>query len=499
MKSAVENLEPTRVKVTVEAPYDELKAGIDAAYREVASRVNIPGFRRGKVPARIIDQRVGRGAVIEQAVNEALPVLLRDAIAENGLRPMGRPEIDVTEVPAMTGPLGGQLVFTAEVDVRPEFDLPEVEGLTLTVDSAEVTDEDVESRLTSLRERFGSLTGVDRAAETDDFVVIDLVATVEGEEAESVSGISHQVGAGNMIDGLDEALAGMSAGEETTFTTRLVAGEHADKDAEVKVTVVEVKVRELPEADDDFAQLASEFDTIEELRADLRVQVGRERTANQATQAREALLAHLRENTEFPLPQRVVEAEIAAHLEREGKDSDDPHAEEVREETEDMLRVQLILDSLSERFAVQVAQDELLQYMFSLAQQYGMDPSQFITAADQNGQIPMFVSELARNKSLAVALRRVTVVDGAGVTLDLKELVGEDSEEEAAAIAEAAERAAQKAAASAAQAPAEEAAAEEAPVEEAAKAPAKKARAPRKTKKDEPAAEAEPEASVETN
>lgn len=429
MKSAVENLDPTRVKVTVEVPFEELKPAVDAAYREIAAQVNVPGFRRGKVPARIIDQRVGRGAVIEQAVNSVLPNLYRDALIANDVKALGNPDVDVTEVPAVTGPLGGQLVFTAEVDVQPEIEIPDLSGVVLQVEDAEVTEDDVEERLTSLRERFGTLTGVTRAAAEDDFVVVDLRATVDDEEVESVSGISYQVGAGNMIDGLDEALTGMSAGEDKTFTTRLVAGEHADKDAEVVVTLTEVKVRDLPEADDDFAQLASEFDTVDELREDLRAQVVSDRTANQAVEAREALLVHLRENTEFPLPQGIVASEIRAHLEREGKAEDDPHGEEIREETEQALRDQLLLDVLAQHFDVQVEQDELVQYLFTTAQRYGMDPTEFITSADQNGQIPLFVAELARNKSLAVALRKVTVQDASGREVDLTAFIGQDAEE----------------------------------------------------------------------
>jgi trigger factor len=475
VKSAVETLDPTRVKVTVEVPFEELKPAVDAAYREIASQVNVPGFRRGKVPARIIDQRIGRGAVIEQAVNSVLPGLYRDALIANEIKALGNPDIDVSEVPAVTGPLGGQLVFAAEVDVQPEIVIPDLSGVVLEVADADVSDDDVEERLTSLRERFGTLTGVTRAAEEDDFVVVDLRATVDGEEVEAVSGISYQVGAGNMIDGLDEALTGMKAGEEKVFTTRLVAGEHADKDSEVTVTLTEVKVRELPEADDDFAQLASEFDTIDELRDDLRNQVVSDKTANQAVEAREALLVHLRQSTDFPLPQRIVASEIEAHLEREGKPADDPHGEEIREETEQGLRDQLLLDVLAQHFDVQVEQDELLQYMFTTAQRYGMDPSEFITSADSSGQIPLFVAELARNKSLAVGLRRVTVQDASGNAVDLTAFIGQDTEEAPAETVEVAE---EPAAPPVAEEPEPEATAEEEPVveEPAAEAPA----APRK-------------------
>lgn len=485
MKSAVENLDPTRVKVTVETPFEELKTSIDAAYRDIASQINVPGFRKGKVPARIIDQRIGRGAVIEQAVNSALPELYRSAIVENELKPLGQPEVEISEIPAVTGPLSGQLVFAAEVDVRPEIVLPSLKAVAVEVEPVSVTDDDVEARLTSLRERFGSLTGVDRAAEDDDFVVVDLVATVDGEEVESVSGISYQVGAGNLIEGLDDALRGMSAGDSSTFVTTLVAGEHKDADAEVTVTLTEVKVRELPEADDEFAQLASEFDTIDELRADLRVAVEKDKSEGQAVEAREKLVDHLRTVVEFPLPERIVDAEVASHLQREGKEQDDPHGVEVRQDTEKALRDQLLLDELAEQTKVEVGQDELLQFLFTTAQQMGMDPSEFITSADQNGQIPMFVGELARNKSVAVALRRVTVKDTAGADVDLSQYLGEDTEAEAAAAVAMEEAAAavpakapakkgtaaKKTADDAGEAASEEAAAEAKPVK---KAPAKK-------------------------
>ena len=475
MKSAVENLEPTRVKVTVEVPFEEIKAQVDAAYREVAQQINVPGFRRGRVPARIIDQRVGRGMVLEQAVNEALPDLFREAMVSNDLRPLGQPEISVSELPAVTGPLGGQLVFDVEVDVRPEISLPKLSAISLQVDSADVSDEDVEARLTSLRERFGSLVGVDRAIENDDFVVVDLVATVDGEEAESVSGVSYQVGSKKMIEGLDEALVGLTAGESATFATTLVAGEYADRQAEVTVTATEVKVRELPEANDDFAQIASEFDTLDELREDLKVAVGRDQKVNQAEQARGLLLDNLRETVEFPLPGRLIDAEIAAHLEREGKALDDPHGEEIREDTERMLRDQLLLDVLSERYDVQVEQDELLQFLFSAAQQYGVDPGQFIQAADQNGQIPAFVAEVSRNKSISRALRYVSVTDSSGAAVDLTDFIGMDTEEEAEAAKKIDEAAAAPKKAAAKKAPAKKAAEADETAEPAKKAPAKKA------------------------
>lgn len=437
MKSAVENLEPTRAKLTVEVPYEELKSTIEHAYSHISEQINVPGFRRGKVPAPIIDQRVGRAAVLEHAVNDALPGLYRDAVAETKIKPVGQPEVEVTELPALTGAHGGKLVFTAEVDVRPEITLPDLSEVEIVVDSVEVTDEDVEERLTALRERFGTLVGVDRPAADGDFVSIDLSATIDGEEIDSVTGTSYQVGSGTMLEGLDEAIIGLSAGEEATFTSSLVGGEHAGKDATVVVKVASVKERELPEADDDFAELASEFDTLEELREDLRKQISSDKDSNRAVMARDKLMDYLRENLEFPIPQGAVEAEIKAHLEAEGKEPDDPHGEEIREDTERLLRDQFILDTLAEAKEVQVEQNELLEFLLSSAQQYGMDPNEFIQAAGQAGQIQTFAGELARNKSLAVALREVKVVDEAGEAVDLSKFIGSD-EADAARQAEAA-------------------------------------------------------------
>lgn len=439
MKSAVENLEPTRVKLTVEVSYDELKPSLDHAYAHIGEQVNIPGFRKGKVPPRVLEQRVGRAAVIEHAVNDAVPGFYNQAVSETDVKPLGQPSIEVTEIPAVTGTPGGQLVFTAEVDVRPEIELPSLEGVELTVDDVEVSDDDVEERLTTLRERFGSLVGVDRPIADRDFVVIDLAAKVGEEEVDSVSGVSYQIGEGNMLDGLDEALTGHSAGETVTFTAPLAGGDHAGEDAEVTVTATAVKERELPEADDDFAQLASEFDTIDELRADLRTQAAQEKSSEQAVQARDLLLEKLRGGADFPVPAGMVESEIERHLQAEGKEKGDPHGEEVREEVTGLLRDQLLLDTLVEKLAVGVTQNELLEFLVSNAQQYGMDPNQFIQAASQTGQLPAFMGEIARNKALAVALRQVSIKDGAGNDVDLSEFIGSDELDAAGPEGEAAD------------------------------------------------------------
>ncbi|MDU0348839.1 trigger factor [Actinomyces sp. MRS3W] len=426
MKSTVENLDPTRIKLTVEVPYEELQPSLDAAYKEIGSQVQIPGFRRGHVPARIIDQRVGRASVIQEAVNNKLPDFYRDALTESGRVPMTQPEIEVTELVNVTGPQGGQLGFTAEVTVRPEFDLPELGETEITVDAVDITDADVDTELDNLRARFGSLKSVKRKAKTGDFVTIDLKAVIDDEEVDSVSGVSYEIGKGNMLEGLDDALTGLKSEESTTFTTALAGGEHAGEEAEVTVTATAVKERELPEVDDDFAQMASEFDTVEELREDLRRQAAERKAGDQAVAARDALLDKLREQVSFDVPVAAVEEEIKQHLQAEGKAEDDPHADEIRDDVTSGVRDQILLDVLAESLDVNVTQDELLEFLMQTAQQYGMEPAQFMQGAQQAGQIPAFVSEIARNKSLALALRQVTVKDSNGETIDLTEFIGSD-------------------------------------------------------------------------
>lgn len=443
MKSTVENLDPARIKLTVEVPYEELKPSLDAAYKQIGSQIQVPGFRRGHVPNRVIDQRVGRGSVIQEAVNNKLSDFYREAMTEAGRVPMLQPEIEITELPNVTGEQGGQLVFTAEVTVRPEIEIPELSEIEVTVDSVAVTDEDVDTELDNLRARFGSLKSVKRKAKTGDFVTIDLKAVIGGEEVDSASGVSYEIGKGNMLKGLDTALRGLKTGESATFTTQLAGGPHEGEEAEVTVTAEAVKQRELPEADDDFAQMASEFDTIEELREDLRKQAGERKAGDQAVAARDALLEQLREKIEFELPEGLVDNEIAQHLQAEGKAADDPHADEIREDITTGVRDQIILDVLAEKLQVGVTQDELIEFLIQTAQQYGMEPGQFMQGAQQAGQIPAFVSEIARNKSLAMGLRQVSVKDSDGKDVDLTEFIGSDELDAQNLVSQVAEAAAE--------------------------------------------------------
>jgi trigger factor len=434
VKSALETLSPTRVKLTVEVPFEELKPSLDAAIKHIGEHIQVPGFRKGKVPARIIEQRVGRAAVLEEAVNSALPTFYGQALEENEVRPLGQPEITDLQVPATDGE---DFVFTAEVDKRPEIELPDFGDIELTVDEAKVEDEAVEQRLTDLRARFGTLKGVDRAVQDGDFVSIDLSAEIDGEEIDSVTGVSYEVGSKNMLEGLDDALVGMTADETKNFTAPLAGGEQEGKDASCTVTVTAVKERELPELDDEFAQLASEFDTLDELKADLTAKAEVDAKFAQGVAARDQLLEAILEKVEVPIPESIVEAEVHSHLEGEGRLEDDEHRAEVGESTRKGLKTQLVLDAIAEKEEVKVEQQELIEFLVMSSQQYGMDPNQFAQSLDQEGQIPAMVAEVARRKALASVLEKVAVKDTAGNVIDLNEAVpGTEGDDDVEVIAE---------------------------------------------------------------
>jgi trigger factor len=444
VKSTVERLSPTRVRINVEVPFDELKPDFDRAYKKIAQQVRVPGFRPGKVPARIIEARLGRGVVLEEVVNGAVPTKYTEAITSaEELTPIGRPDIEVTEIAD-----GDKLAFTAEVDVRPQITLPELDSLAVSVDDIEISDADVDEALDNLRARFGTLTGVERPAAKDDFVLIDLSAAVDGQPVEeaSTTGFSYQVGQGGLIDGIDEAIEGLSADEEATFTSKLVAGEFADRDAEITVKVTAVKERQLPGADDEFAQLASEFDTLEELTADLRKRLGRVRRMEQVTQARDKVLDALVDAAEVPLPESVVQAEVdsvlhdAVHgfdhdeerfaeaLQSQGRTREEFDTE-TRENAEKSVRTRLVLDTLADDQKVQVDDQELTERIVYQAQQYQMPPEEFVQRIQQAGQLGAVYADVRRSKALIAAVRAATVTDESGADVDMSDLLGDDEPE----------------------------------------------------------------------
>ena len=430
MKSTVETLEPTKVRLTVEIPVEELKSEMDKAYKSIANQVSIPGFRKGHVPARIIDQRFGRAAVIEQVVNEVLPGQYSAAVSENELRPMSQPEVEVTEIPSTTGELTGQLVFTAQVDVVPAFDIPEYgKDTVIEVDPVEVIDEDVQEELDALRGRFASLKTLKRQAKTGDFATIDLVATINGEEVDSVSDVSYEIGSGTMLDGQDTALRKTPAGDVVTFTSTLKGGEHEGEEAEVTITVKSVKERELPEADDDFAQMVSEFDTIDDLKEDLKKQAAQTKQSQQALQARDRLVENLLSRTEILLPESVIEHELSHRV---AEDASAKAKKEAREAIEKEYRTEILAEELAKKNEVQVGQQELFDYAIQMSQNYGMDINRLFSDPQQ---ISAVVADLGRAKALIEVLSEVTVKDTAGNDVDLSEFLGKGDEEAAAEAA----------------------------------------------------------------
>lgn len=443
MKISVRNLEPTKVKLTVTVEPEELNPYLDAARKEIAKQVNVPGFRKGHVPGKIIDQRIGFAAVAGEAVNDAVPELYSKALDEKKIRPMAQPEFDVQDVPQSAND-ETKLKFTATVERRPDIELPEIDGLEIAISKPEVKDEDVDKRLETLRQRFGTLVGVDRPAAKGDFANIDLTAEIDGETVDSQEGVSYELGSNTMLDGLDEALDGLSAGEETTFEGTLEAGEHEGQKATVKVKVNSVKAEELPELNDEFASEASEFDTLDELKADIRKAAAQDAEGRQATEARDAFIAKLQEGLEIPVPKGVKANMVEEQLKGMTPDPEKATKEQkaqAEETVEKDLRDQMVLDALAEKLDVQVSQSDVFNFLASIAQQYGMDPNNFIQAIIKNGQLGSAVQEVGRSKGLLAGMRAVTF-KSEGETLDLSSFLGEAAEDEESESVEAASAAA---------------------------------------------------------
>ena len=418
MKSDVEKLSPTRVKLSIDVPFNELKPHIDGAYQTLAQKISIPGFRKGKVPAAMIDQRVGRGAVLDEAINAALPTFYSQAAKDNDVLVIGRPNVEITELKD-----NEKLTFTVEVDIRPEIKLPNFSQIKIEVDDVKVSDADIDEQIKDLSTRFGTLTTVEKVVAKGDFVSIDLVATKDGKDLDggTANDLSYEVGSASMIDGLDEALIGLSVGDEKSFETALV-GMPAGELGTVKVSLKAVKQRDLPAIDDAFAKLSSEFETLAELKADLATRLTRLKQMQQGAQARDLLLEKLLSSVDIPLPDEIIKDEVNDHLEKEGKLDDDKHRAEVNDEVKKTITREFLLDSIVKAESVAVNESELTEYLLRAAARYGMSPDQFIKEVSQAGQVSTMVAEVARAKALAQVLGRVEVVDKSGNKVDLEAL-----------------------------------------------------------------------------
>lgn len=438
MKSTVEQLSPTRVRINVEVPFAELEPDFQRAYKELAKQVRLPGFRPGKAPAKLLEARIGREAMLDQIVNDALPSRYGQAVAESDVQPLGRPNIEVTKKE-----YGQDLQFTAEVDIRPKISPPDLSALTVSVDPIEIGEDDVDAELQSLRTRFGTLTAVDRPVAVGDVVSIDLSATVDGEDIPNAAaeGLSHEVGSGRLIAGLDDAVVGLSADESRVFTAKLAAGEHAGQEAQVTITVRSVKERELPEPDDEFAQLASEFDSIDELRASLSDQVRQAKRAQQAEQIRNATIDALLEQVDVPLPESYVQAQFDSvlHSALSGLNHDEARFNELlveqgssraafdaeaRTASEKDVKRQLLLDALADELQVQVGQDDLTERLVTTSRQYGIEPQQLFGYLQERNQLPTMFADVRRELAIRAAVEAATVTDSDGNTIDTSEFFG---------------------------------------------------------------------------
>lgn len=438
MKSTVEQLSPTRVRINVEVPFAELEPDFQRAYKELAKQVRLPGFRPGKAPAKLLEARIGREAMLDQIVNDALPSRYGQAVAESDVQPLGRPNIEVTKKE-----YGQDLQFTAEVDIRPKISPPDLSALTVSVDPIEIGEDDVDAELQSLRTRFGTLTAVDRPVAVGDVVSIDLSATVDGEDIPNAAaeGLSHEVGSGRLIAGLDDAVVGLSADDSRVFTAKLAAGEHAGQEAQVTVTVRSVKERELPEPDDEFAQLASEFDSIDELRASLSDQVRQAKRAQQAEQIRNATIDALLEQVDVPLPESYVQAQFDSvlHSALSGLNHDEARFNELlveqgssraafdaeaRTASEKDVKRQLLLDALADELQVQVGQDDLTERLVTTSRQYGIEPQQLFGYLQERNQLPTMFADVRRELAIRAAVEAATVTDSDGNTIDTSEFFG---------------------------------------------------------------------------
>ena len=430
MKTAVEKLNPTLAKIEVEVPFAEFKPYLDRTYKNLSGQISVPGFRKGKLPKQLIEQRAGFDYIVEASLNDALNDYYAQALGENELSPLAQPELDVQSQPS-TENREADLKLTITVTVRPEIELPNYEGLEVEVDEVEVTAEDEVQALDALRERFGTLKTVERPAADEDFVTIDIAAEIDGEQVDAANDLSYQIGSGTMLDGIDEALTGLSAGEDATFETKLSGGEHAGEQAVIKVKLSAVKERELPEADDEFAQLASEFDTIDELKEDIKKQVAEAKVAEQGTQARDKVLAKLVELVEIPVPEKVIEDQLEQHFNNPnaeaGHDTEE-HRAEVRENTETAFKNEMVLDAVADKEEVTVDQAEMINYIITMSSQYGMDPNQFAQMLDGSGQAGALVGEVRRSKALAAVLKTAVVKDTKGNVVDLSKYLGEGEE-----------------------------------------------------------------------
>jgi trigger factor len=417
MKTDIERLSPTAVKLSVHLDYSDFEPAIKQAYRAVAEKINIKGFRKGKVPEQVIDNQVGRGYVVQEALNEAVSGAYEKVMREHEFKPVGQPEIEVTELEDRS-----HMAFTAEVEVRPDFDLPEFGNVRVEVDAVVADDDAVTEQLEALQKRFSNYQVVERAAADGDVLLVDIAGTHDGEPVEDLTAnaLSYELGTDGILPGFDETVRGAKTDDVRTFDFVPEAGEYEGKSVSVAVTVKNVRERALPNLDDDFAQLASEFDTLADLKLDLADKVLRIKRIEQGYQARDRVQDVLLSMIDVPLPEKFLNRDIEEHF--KDNHGDEAHRQEYIDGQRRSLKAQFILDKIAEQEKLSVSEAELSAWLMQQAPRYGMTPQEFADALVQSGGVQMALADVRRVKALEVVLQSANVVDSNGDAVDLSEL-----------------------------------------------------------------------------
>jgi trigger factor len=423
VKTTVTELPESRVRVEAEVPAEEVERRVQQAARELGRQMRVPGFRKGKVPPPVVIRRLGRETVLDEALRSSLGRWYADAIDESGITPVGEPELDMGELPA----IGQPLAFSIEIGVRPRAKLGEYKGLEVGRREPEAGDGAIGEELDRMRDQFGTLDTVDRPAETGDSVVIDYLGKVDGVPFEGGEGRDQllELGSGRLIPGFEEQLVGASAGDDRTVEVRFpddYPGELGAKDATFDVTVSEVKAKRLPELDDDFAAEASEFDTLAELREDIakRMAEAEERTIEREFE--QAVVDAAVDEAEIEVPEKLVHARAHELLERTmsalarqgiskeaylriaGKD-EEQLAHEAEPEAASALRREAVLAAVVEAEQLEPSEERLLAELAPIAEQNGSTGEKLMEQLRDGGRLDDFREDVAEQMARELLVR----------------------------------------------------------------------------------------------
>lgn len=428
VNTTVENINPSRVKINAEVGAEDIASQLDRAARELGRELKLPGFRKGKVPAQLVIQRVGREAIFEQALRESLPQWYERAILSSGVSPVGEPQLDVSDLPSE----GESLNFSIEISVRPPADLGSYKGIEVGRAEPEVPEGAVDAELDRMRESLASLSPVERTAANGDHLLIDFTGSVGGEEFEGGEATDYllELGTNSLIDGFEEGLLGAAAGDDrevgVTFPEDYHAEHLAGSDAVFSVSVKEVREKQLPEADDDFAADNSEFDTLEELRADIEHKILHAQEHRVEDEYREAVLDAVVADSKIELPEAIVDAraeevwerierqikgsgmEPEMYLQMQGKTREEAIAE-AKPDAEQGLRREAVLEAVAETEAIEVSEEEMLEALEPPAGQKGK-PEKLLKRLRGEGRDALLVEEIRLRKAADLLIESATPI-----------------------------------------------------------------------------------------